>query len=680
MLYHFFLLIAVASRNIQQGLGRVMKTSRMGRARHWGAIAGLIGCITLAACGGGGSSDPAPTPVVPTPEVPVTPVTPEPPVTPTPGVATVAISHDGQGSTPPTRVTATFTAKITSILSGLVTIGGSCTTPPVPVIAQNADGLSLTVTMGNGFQCDSGQTLTVSVDPSKLQFDGATLADTSVWTRSWTMAMLPQQIGGNISGLAGRITLLNNGGDALSSLGDGTFLFSTPVAYGAPYAVTIGTQPQGQTCSVNNGIGAVGTVAIRNVGIVCATNTYAVGGNVSGLVGSVTLRLNGASPRTITTNGAFSFTPALAQGSPYAVTVATQPAGQTCTVSNGTGTVNGPVSNVQVACSANAYTVGGTISGLTGSVVLQNNGGDSLTSNSNGTFTFPTPVATGGTYNVTVQTQPAGQTCTVTNGSGTIGGSNVTNVGVTCAANATTISITGSPMIVPVGTGAYSNQLTLTNTGSVPVAGFPTVNHSLGGMTTHFTGCVGLAPGASCTVATSSTSPFVASDAVQISFNNTNTVNVTVGFSLSGQLVYGIKSPGVAMVASAEDPTPYRWAEFPYDTVTGATSISDGRSNTAAIIGSSGSYPAAQSCTNLNTAGLQWYLPAVCELGASGLGCSQQPTIYGNLIAKGLRSSTFLWSSTEDNANNAYETVNNVSFSIVKAAPVSRVCVAEHSY
>lgn len=659
-----------------------MKTSRMGRARHWGAIAGLIGSITLAACGGGGSSDPAPTPVVPTPEVPVTPVTPEPPVTPVtpaPGVATVAISHDGQGSTPPTRVTATFTAKLTSVLPGLITISGSCTTPPVPAIAQNANGLSLTVTMGNNFRCDSGQTLTVSVDPSKLQFDGATLADTSVWSRSWTMAMLPQQIGGNISGLAGRLVMQLNGAETLASLGDGSFIFPTPVAYGAPYAVTVNTQPQGQTCSVNNGTGTVGTVAVRNVGIVCSTNTYVVGGNVSGLVGSVTLRLNGASPRTITTNGAFSFSPALAQGSPYAVTVATQPANQTCTVSNGTGTVNGPVSNVQVACSANAYTVGGTISGLTGSVVLQNNGGNSLTSNSNGAFTFSTPVATGGAYNVTVLTQPAGQTCTVSNGSGTIGGSNVTNVGVTCAANTTTISITGSPMIVPV-SGGWSNQLTVTNTGIVPVTGLEVVYpNPLGTGITRYIGCGNLAPGNSCTIDGLSDVPYVASTTVQVKGTNTNTVNVTVGFSLSEQLVYGIKSPGVAMVASAEDSTFHRWQYI--TTVTGATSDTDGRSNTAAIIASGSSPPAAQSCASLPDAGLQWYLPAPCELTTSGsISCSPQPTITANLINKGLRSNQILWSSKEVDSDRAIAVFLGNTFDSLKIFSDRRVCVAEHSY
>ena len=80
------------------------------------------------------------------------------------------------------------------------------------------------------------------------------------------------------------------------------------------------------------------------------------------------------------------------------------------------------------------YSVGGTVSGLTGSVVLQDNGGDNLTVSANGSFTFATKLADGGSYNVTVRTNPAGQTCTLASGTGTVHAANVTNVVVTCAA------------------------------------------------------------------------------------------------------------------------------------------------------------------------------------------------------------------------------------------------------
>ena len=41
------------------------------------------------------------------------------------------------------------------------------------------------------------------------------------------------------------------------------------------------------------------------------------------------------------------------------------------------------------------YTIGGTVSGLSGTVVLQDNGGDNLSVSGNGSFTFATPVDAG---------------------------------------------------------------------------------------------------------------------------------------------------------------------------------------------------------------------------------------------------------------------------------------------
>jgi YVTN family beta-propeller protein len=80
------------------------------------------------------------------------------------------------------------------------------------------------------------------------------------------------------------------------------------------------------------------------------------------------------------------------------------------------------------------YTVGGTVTGLRGTgLVLQLNGGSNLGFSSGGTFNFSSGIDQGGAYSVTVQTQPAGQTCSVHNGSGTIGTADISNVVVTCS-------------------------------------------------------------------------------------------------------------------------------------------------------------------------------------------------------------------------------------------------------
>jgi len=161
--------------------------------------------------------------------------------------------------------------------------------------------------------------------------------------------------------------------------------------------------------------------------------SYSVGGSVSGLTGTVVLQDNGVDNLTLTSNGAFTFVTSVADGSAYSVSVLTQPGGQTCSVSTGAGTVSGSnITNVVLVCANNAYSVGGSVSGLTGSIVLQDNNGDNLTVATNGTFTFATQVANGSPYNVTILTQPSnGQKCSVSGGSGTMSAT-VTSVVVTC--------------------------------------------------------------------------------------------------------------------------------------------------------------------------------------------------------------------------------------------------------
>jgi len=182
--------------------------------------------------------------------------------------------------------------------------------------------------------------------------------------------------------------------------------------------------------------------------------TYTVGGTVSGLTGTgLVLQNNGGNNLAVSANGAFTFLTALKKGASYSVTVLTQPSGQSCTVANGTGSVSANVTNVAVTCVTDAYTVGGTVAGLTGTgLVLQNNGGNDRAISANGAFTFSAELANGAAYSVTVRTQPSGQSCTVTNGAGTVS-VNVTNVAVNCATSAYTVGgtvsgVTGTGLVL----------------------------------------------------------------------------------------------------------------------------------------------------------------------------------------------------------------------------------------
>ena len=90
--------------------------------------------------------------------------------------------------------------------------------------------------------------------------------------------------------------------------------------------------------------------------------------------------------------------------------------------------VSGNVTDVSIICSYTVYTVSGNVSGLSGTIVLQNNSGSDQTLTSDGSFSFR--VASSAKYNVRVKTQPNGK-CTVSNGSGTAS-ADVDNVSVGC--------------------------------------------------------------------------------------------------------------------------------------------------------------------------------------------------------------------------------------------------------
>ncbi|MBL0263811.1 MAG: hypothetical protein IPQ05_08030 [Leptospiraceae bacterium] len=61
------------------------------------------------------------------------------------------------------------------------------------------------------------------------------------------------------------------------------------------------------------------------------------------------------------------------------------------------------------------YFVRTNISGLTGSIQLQNNSVETLTLTENGFNNFPTSIANGSSYSVSIKTQPTGQVCSISN-------------------------------------------------------------------------------------------------------------------------------------------------------------------------------------------------------------------------------------------------------------------------
>src|SRR5580698_9235256 len=167
---------------------------------------------------------------------------------------------------------------------------------------------------------------------------------------------------------------------------------------------------------------------------------YTISANVTGLNSgaNVVLQDNGGNNLTVNADGTFSFTTLVPLGSPYSVSVLTQPTGQTCTPSNNTGTATSNVT-VAVACANTTnptYTLSATVIGLAGgNLVLQDDAQQQLTfsPSTSGPQTFSNSYISGASYSVFLVSAPAGQTCTPSsNASGTITNANVT-VTVSCS-------------------------------------------------------------------------------------------------------------------------------------------------------------------------------------------------------------------------------------------------------
>jgi len=83
--------------------------------------------------------------------------------------------------------------------------------------------------------------------------------------------------------------------------------------------------------------------------------------------------------------------------------------------------------------STNDQTIGGTVRGLSGALVLANGDGDPITLTTSGGFSFDQKLETGDNYDVSILSQPDNQECGVTFSNGQVGDSNVRNVEVLCS-------------------------------------------------------------------------------------------------------------------------------------------------------------------------------------------------------------------------------------------------------
>ncbi|MEO7324884.1 MAG: hypothetical protein ABIW82_08650 [Dokdonella sp.] len=215
---------------------------------------------------------------------------------------------------------------------------------------------------------------------------------------------------------------------ALTAAPDASYAFAgwsdDCAAAGSSLTATI-TMDAPKTCSASFSLGAAHNVSITVTGL-----------SGSGLVAA----LNAIEDLPLTANSTFTYVAQVNAGAAYNVAITTQPSNpdQLCNFTGAvppTGTMPASDLLLQLDCTSNVYSVGGTVAGLfTSGLVLRLNGKEDLPVASGSTsFVFATQQLAGGTYAVTISAQPSGQTCSTSNASGTIGSADVTDVAVTCS-------------------------------------------------------------------------------------------------------------------------------------------------------------------------------------------------------------------------------------------------------
>jgi hypothetical protein len=189
--------------------------------------------------------------------------------------------------------------------------------------------------------------------------------------------------------------------------------------------------------------------------LLCVAGLAACGGKGNGSLnlgvqvigldrGGLVLQNNGGDDLEINTAGTanYFFKTLMAPDSQFNVTIKTTPANVTCKTGNNTGKINYyTYLQSSVTCTADPYTLGGTVSsvvnGISGplsadGLVLANGAQTLAVANGASTWQFATPIGNQNVYGVTVLTQPTGQKCEVSKGTGTMPARNVVDVVVTC--------------------------------------------------------------------------------------------------------------------------------------------------------------------------------------------------------------------------------------------------------
>lgn len=166
-------------------------------------------------------------------------------------------------------------------------------------------------------------------------------------------------IGGTVSGLTtgNSVSLQNNFADNKVITDNGLYTFASLVENGSSYNITVLSPPNNprQLCSISNAASTVNNANLMNIDVNCVTETYSVGGNVSGLIqgNSIELQNNNTNNLVVSINGGFTFITELDSNNSYEVSIVSSPSNpeQNCSVTNAIGDINSfDIINVNVTC------------------------------------------------------------------------------------------------------------------------------------------------------------------------------------------------------------------------------------------------------------------------------------------------------------------------------------------
>ncbi len=243
-------------------------------------------------------------------------------------------------------------------------------------------------------------------------------------------------LGGTVRGLAGQLQLVVNNGEPLAVAQDGAFMFPTGLINRTYYEVTVKEQPNRQTCVVKYGVGRIHAENVDSIIVKCEENRYQLAGQADGIEGPVTLKLNGnAETLILRKDGPFQFRTTLTHGTPFEITLASQPAPLSCALSRGAGNILDNVGDIAISCEPLLFAVGGQVTGLAGNLRLRVNDAEDLVVSQAGEFTFATDFVHKAEYNVQITEQPLGQTCQIARAKGRLAFSDVRSVSVDCVTN-----------------------------------------------------------------------------------------------------------------------------------------------------------------------------------------------------------------------------------------------------